>query len=332
MTSCVYIESGIRDHPRSQRILQRFKRLPVIEIEHYGEVFNPRAQNFRLQKNDPALIIARKHQGHVLAAPEGYGLDGAHHYYFSHMLNCIYDCRYCFLQGMYRSANQIVFVNYEDYAAQIEAVTRSHGGKPVWFYSGYDCDSLASEPLTRFTEYFIPRIAEIDQAWLELRTKSTQIRSLLKRDPVARAVIAFSFTDHVSHRKLEHGVPPIRKRIDAMRALLEAGWRVGLRFDPVVYHDRYQAEFVRLLDEIFGIIDGASLHSVSLGSFRLTRDHFRRVSRLYPEEPLFAQNLELHNGIIGYAPDLEREMIEFCETQLMQRIPHDSYHPCDWHD
>ena len=332
MTSCVYVESAVRDHPRSQQILRRFGRLPIVEIEHYGEVFNPRAQNFRLQKNNPALIIAHKHRGHVLAAPEGYGLDGAHHYYFSHMLNCIYDCRYCFLQGMYRSANQIVFVNYEDFAGQIEQIAMRHAGESVWFYSGYDCDSLASDPLTRFTEYFVPLFARLDNAWLELRTKSTQVRSLLRREPAPRVVTAFSFTDHVSHRKLEHGVPPIRKRIDAMQALIQAGWHVGLRFDPVVFHDQYQAEFERLLDEIFGVIDSHRLHSVSLGSFRLTRDHFRRVSRLYPEEPLFAQDLQLNNGIIGYAPDLERGMIEFCETQLMRRIPPAKYHPCYWHD
>ena len=331
MTSCVYVEVEIRDHPRTRRILQRLRRLPIIEIEHYGEVFNPKAQNFRLQKNNPAIILARKHKGQVLAAPEGYGLGGKYNYYFSHMLNCLYDCRYCFLQGMFRSAHQVIFVNYEDFAEAIEQVARDHADSPVWFYSGYDCDSLANEPQTQFTEYFIPLFAGIDNAWLELRTKSTQIRALLKQEPHPRIVTAFSFSDHVSHRKLEHGVPAIGKRIEAMRSLLEAGWPVGLRFDPVVYHDRYQDEFVRLLDEVFANIDAARLHSVSLGAFRLTRDHYRRVSRLYPEEPLFAQDLELNNGIISYAPEQERSMIQFCESELMQRIPEQKYHPCEWH-
>ncbi len=74
------------------------------------------------------------------------------------------------------------------------------------------------------------------------------------------------------------------------------------------------------------------LHSVSLGSFRLTRNHFRSISRHYPEEPLFAQNMDLNNGIISYPLDREQEMIQFCETQLMQHIPAQSYHPCEWHD
>ena len=332
MISCVYIESRVIDHPRSTELLKRFRNVPVVEIEHYGEVFNRRSQNFRLQKKNPALIVAHKDKGQVLAAPDGYGLGARHNYYFSHMLNCIYDCRYCFLQGMYQSAHQVLFVNYEDFGTRIQQLATQHAPESVWFYSGYDCDSLANEPMSRFTEYFLPLIQPFENAWLELRTKSTQVRSLLAQQPQSRVVIAFSFSDHHSHSQLEHGVPSISKRINAMQRLIEAGWSVGLRFDPVVYHQQYQPAFTRLLQEVFSNIDAQRLHSVSLGSFRLTRDHFRKMNRLYPEEPLFAQNLELNNGIVSYPISDEREMIEFCETQLMQHIPEQIYHPCNWHD
>lgn len=331
MVSCVYIEEEIREHPRTRKILKRLGKIPLIEIAHYGEVFNPRAQNFRLQKNNPAIIIARKNKGHVLAAPEGYGLGSPHNYYFSHMLNCIYDCRYCFLQGMFQSAHQILFINYEDFGRQIRETSAQHGKQPVWFFSGYDCDSLAYDPMTRFTDFFVPLIRSIDNAWMELRTKSTQIRSLLAHSPCPRVVTAFSFTDHYSHRKLENSVPPIGKRIKAMQRLMDAGWPVGLRLDPVVYHQDYQAEFTRLLEEIFDHIDPEKLHSVSLGSFRLTKDHFRKATRLYPEEPLFAQELVLNNGIISYPLAQEEEMIGYCETQLMKHIPRHIYQPCEWH-
>jgi spore photoproduct lyase len=332
MVAQVYVETAIRQHPRTQQLLQRLRQLPVIEIEHYGEVFNPRSQNFRLQKKNPAIIIAHKNKGHVLATPPGYGLGAEHNYYFSHMLNCIYDCRYCFLQGMYQSAHQVLFINYEDFGEQMREIAQQHSAKPVWFFSGYDCDSLANEPMTRFTEYFIPLVADIDNAWLELRTKSTQIRGLLKLQPVDRVITAFSFSDAFSHAKLEHGVPSIDKRIDAMRRLQEAGWKLGLRFDPVIYHPEYQAEFSALLERIFKIIDAQAIHSVSLGNFRLTRDHFRTASRLYPEEPLFAQPMALEQGIVSYPRERENEMMAFCENELMQHIPPQAYQPCNWHD
>ena len=332
MKGPIYVEAGIREHERTRRLLERLGRREVIDIEHFGEVFNPRAQNFRLQKKNPAIIIARKNKGQVLAAPSGYGLGGDHNYYFSHMLNCMYDCRYCFLQGMYQSAHQVLFINYEDFAAEIRRIADRHAGEPVWFYSGYDCDSLANDPMTQFCDYFIPLIESVDNAWMELRTKSTQIRELLNREPVQRIVTAFSFTDATSHARLEHGVPSIEKRVDAMARLAERGWPIGLRFDPIVYHPDYQQGFVALLDQIFARVEPNSIHSASLGSFRLTRNHFRDVAGLYPDEPLFAQQMALDNGIVSYPREREREMIEFCESKLLERLPRAQYHPCAWHD
>ena len=46
----IYVEQAIEQHPRVQRILNRFKKKKVILCQHYGEVFNRKQQNFRLQK------------------------------------------------------------------------------------------------------------------------------------------------------------------------------------------------------------------------------------------------------------------------------------------
>ena len=328
MVSCVYIETGVCHHQRTRDISKRMKNTPVVEIGHYGEVFNPRAQNFRLQKLNSALIIAGKQNRRVLPVPVGYGLGGRHNYYFSHMLNCMYDCRYCFLQGMYSSAHQVIFVNYEDFAADISNIAAQHGTDPVWFFSGYDCDSLAYEPVTHFAQFFVPIFAQIDNAWLELRTKSTQVRQLLRLEPCERVVTAFSFTDQHSHKKLEKGVPSIGKRITAMRSLIDSGWPVGLRFDPIIYHDNYRQEFAHLLETIFATIDAEKLHSVSLGAFRLPKSHFKQISKLYPDEPLFSQNLVLSKGIVSYPLDQEQELIDYCHQQLLQFISPEIYHPC----
>ena len=117
-----------------------------------------------------------------------------------------------------------------------------------------------------------------------------------------------------------------------MKLLVDAGWPIGLRFDPIVYHDNYQASFSHLLETIFATIDANQLHSVSLGAFRLPKNNFRQINKLYPDEPLFAQNLALNDGIVGYPLTLENEMMRYCEQQLLQHIPAHCYHPCEWHE
>ena len=90
MFTTIYIEEQIADHPRTRDICARFPQATRVRCERYGEVFNPKAQNFRLQKRKPALILAHKHDRRVLETPAGYGIGGRNNYYFSHMLNCLY--------------------------------------------------------------------------------------------------------------------------------------------------------------------------------------------------------------------------------------------------
>ena len=181
MIEVVYVEHHLREHPRVRSILKRFHRATVIDVEHYGEVFNVKQQDFRVQKQRPALILAAKNNRKVLPSPSGFGVGGDENYYFSHLLNCIYDCRYCFLQGMYRSANYVLFVNYEDFEDEIVSIVRENSSRSPYFFSGYDSDSLALEDVSQFTEHFLPIFEKYEHATLELRTKSVAIRSLLGR-------------------------------------------------------------------------------------------------------------------------------------------------------
>ncbi|HEY5603068.1 MAG TPA: DUF1848 family protein [Gammaproteobacteria bacterium] len=328
MYSAIYIEKQLLSHPRVETLLARFSNLPLITIDRYGEIFNRKAQNFRLQKRAPALIIAGKQKNHVLPTPEQYGLGGKHNYYFSHLLNCIYDCRYCFLQGMYRSAHYVWFANYEDFAQAVMEKIEQHRGETCYFYSGYDCDSLALEPVTQFVDYFLPLFSGQLNAVLELRTKSTQVRTLLDRSPMENCVVAFSFTPENIARKLEHKVPSNQKRLEAMKKLQQRGWKVGLRFDPLIYADDYRANYQRLFESVFSQIQAGSLHSVSLGVFRLPEPYYRTMQRLYPGEQLFAVKLANSNGMVSYQAEIEKRLVDDCQSLLLEHIPEKIYYPC----
>ena len=56
----IYVEEEIQNHPRTLLIRGRFPDDEVVSCARYGEVFNRRAQSFRLQKRRPSLILAKK--------------------------------------------------------------------------------------------------------------------------------------------------------------------------------------------------------------------------------------------------------------------------------
>jgi DNA repair photolyase len=328
MISTIYIEEEIAEHPRTLDILKRFPDASRVACERYGEIFNRKSQNFRLQKKQPALILAKKHKGMVLPTPKQYAIGAEHNYYFSHMLNCLYDCRYCFLQGMFQSAHYVLFINYEDFIEDMQTSLEQHNDQAVHFFSGYDCDSLALDPVTNFTEEFLPFFEKNPNALLELRTKSTQIRNLLKRDPIQNCVIAFSFTPNKIASALEHKAPNIEKRINAIIDLQQAGWLIGLRFDPLIYTKEYEKEYAELFTHLFSSINLDLIHSVSLGSFRLPKAYFRKVEKLYPDEKLFSSPMEEENNNIGYSAEIRDGMLEFCKDIILEHIPSEKFFPC----
>ena len=328
MIDTLYIEQAIATHPRVREIGLRFPSANQVMCDRYGAVFNRKNQNFRLQKKNPSLILAHKFDNHVLETPEGYGIGGRNNYYFSHMLNCIYDCRYCFLQGMYRSAHYVLFVNYDEFFSAMDAKLMAHDGEDVWFFSGYDCDSLALDPLTGFAEHLLSYLETRPHAMVELRTKSTQIRALLGQAPLSNVIVAFSLTPEPAAVALEHKTPSVAKRINAMTQLAQNGWRLGLRFDPLLDDVRFEDHYQALFRDIFDRIDPACIHSITIGPFRMPAPFFSNVVRLYPDEPLLAGSFAHREGLITYPEEREAAMLAFCLDALRAHVSGDKIFSC----
>jgi spore photoproduct lyase len=329
MFEMIYIEESVKGHPRTRSICERYPHLSPVLCERYGEIFNKRAQNFRVQKSRPSLILAKKFDNFVLPTPQGYGIGGTRNFYFSHMLNCIFDCRYCFLQGMYSSAHYVLFVNFEDFEESIKTkVAESH--QDSYFFSGYDCDSLALESITHFAEKMVPFFRDYPQAFLELRTKSTNIQFLLNAPVQSNCIVAFSLTPHEISAALEHKTPALRRRLEAIEKLQKQGWPIGLRFDPLIYCTKFQSIYRDFFTEVFSRIHLDTLHSVSLGPFRLPKGVYKNMVRLFPKEKLFAHSLEERGSLISYLPHLEKEMVEFCTEEVLKYIQKDRFFPCQF--
>jgi len=80
---------------------------------------------------------------------------------------------------------------------------------------------------------------------------------------------------------------------------------------------------------VFSSIDAKTVHSVSLGVFRLPEHFFKKIHRLYPEERLFASPLQSASGLVSYRNDLEQAMMADCSDMLLQYISKEQFFPCN---
>ena len=328
MIDTIYYENEIKSHPRAERILSKFNNARKISINRYGEFFNRKNQNFKIQKNNPSLILAKKHKGFILPAPEGFGIGGSKNYYFSHMYNCIYDCRYCFLQGMYSSANFVLFVNFEDFDLEIKKLININ--KNITFFSGYDCDSLALENITGFASHILPLFKEHPSALLEFRTKSIQIKPLDKTRPIDNCIIAFSLMPNQMSLQLDKKAPTIKRRIATIKKLSKIGWKIGLRFDPLIYGKNWKVHYKKLHEDIYNSINLENVHSISYGPLRFPSAMYKKIFNLYPDEKLFAGPFEKNQKVISYKKSIEEEMTQYCHGISMKFLPKSMIFKCNY--
>ncbi len=328
MVDTIYVEEDIIENKRADIIISKFKNARVLTISRFTELFNLKRQNFRLQKRNPALIIAKKRGQFVLPAPIGFGIGGQKSFYFSHMYNCLYDCSYCFLQGLYTSANYVIFINYEEFMDEIIKKSKESRGQKVTFFSGYDCDSLAFEKVTGFTKYFLPKFKNIQNCEIELRTKSINVETIKSMDVVENCIVAFSLSPEEVANSLDIYAPSINKRLEAMRDLSQMGWKIGLRFDPLIYCDRWDVLYANLFKSCFTDIDENKIHSVSYGPLRFPKQMYKKVKSDRPSDRVLLGPFELKERIVAYKKDIENEMGMFCEDELSKYVERQKIFHC----
>ena len=325
MIETIYIENQIRQHHRTDEILSKFKKkIDVVYCDHYGEIFNIKSQNFRIQKKKPALVLAKKEGKKLHDIPKSFSIGGKKNYYFSHMLNCIYDCEYCFLQGKHMSAHYLLFINYEDFFIEIEKKIKQNRFEKSYFFSGYDCDSLAFDGITGFVESFLPIFERNKNGILEIRTKSVKIQNILKYKPIDNCIIAFSFTPENISKLIEHKVPSVKKRIDSMKKLAEMGWKIGLRFDPIIPACNFAKIYETLFKNIASNIPKENIHSISFGMMRFPKKMLKKMIKEYPNKKIISLNFKNNNGIYSYSEEVQKKLENIIVGKLkkyMKNIP-----------
>ena len=166
----IYVEEKALEYPIARQLLERYADCPVITIGHYKDVFNRPRQHFALQKQKQSLILAVKERQFLYKGPEVCQNFGhPNFYYTSFLLNCIFDCEYCYLQGMYPSANIVAFVNVEDFQKAMGEILLE---KQAFLAVSYDTDLIAFHNIVPYMDYFYGFFRENQDLLVEIRTKS----------------------------------------------------------------------------------------------------------------------------------------------------------------
>jgi len=320
--SHIYVEKGILEHPRAQRILQRFPEAGIILIDHYKDVFCRKGQNYRLQQRSPNLILGKK-QGNLIykGAPVCQSFGNENFYYTSCIMNCIYDCEYCYLKGMYPSGNMVVFVNLEDIFDAVRAHLKEHA---MYLCISYDTDMLAMEQITGYTKEWISFAetqTDLQPLKIEIRTKSADSLFWQKHSPVPGIVYAITLSPQTVIDACEHKTPPLHLRLASAREAMERGFPVRLCFDPMIYCRDWERQYDEMLRQVSAEIDMSKLTDVSVGTFRVSQDYLKKMRKNQPGSAVVQFPYENDKGVYHYSGELTGRMERFLVDKLRREIP-----------
>lgn len=286
----------------------------MIEITHYKDFFCRRKQRVGQQRLSPSLILACKKEHLVYpGAPVCQFFDEPYFYYTSCVMNCLYDCEYCYLKGMYPSGHLVIFVNIEDTIAEVEKLLKEH---PVYLCISYDTDLLAIENLTGFVREWSAFAQKESSLRIECRTKCARTDLWKKLAPLDSMIFAFTLSPQPVIDAFEHKTPSLQERLHSIREAMEAGFPVRLCFDPMIYIPGWKQFYSELLSQVSSQIPLDLIRDASVGSFRISQDYLKRLRRVLPNSAVVQFPFENVSGVYQYPPSIQSEMEQFLTDHL----------------
>ena len=317
--SHIYVEKKILNNKNTLEILSKFKDVKIIEIDNYKEVFSSNNQDFHLQKLGQKLILASNkpnmiYEGAVVCE----SFENDNFYYTSSIINCVYDCEYCYLQGVYSSGNIVIFVDIESVFEEVEELYNKL--KTLYLCVSYDTDLLAIENICGFSEKWYYFIEDKKDLKIELRTKSGNIDKFLNLKPLDNFIIAFTLSPENLALKNEKYTASFKNRVKAIKKLQEQGWKVRICIDPLIYSDNFEKNYSQMIEYLFNEIDKEKVIDVSIGVFRISKEYLKKMRNQNQNSEILYYPFECINGVYTYSNKTKSYMINFIKEQFLKYI------------
>jgi len=307
--SHIYVEEKALNNENTKYILSKFKNSSIVKIHHYKDVFSRHNQDFVLQKKSPKLILACKEGSLIYKGArvcESFGNN--YFYYTSSMMNCVYNCEYCYLKGMYPSANIVIFVNLNDIFNELKCFLREH---PIYLCISYDTDLLAFENITGFTRKWIEFASLYPNLKIEIRTKSSNFKSIEDIAPESNVILAWTLSPEEIIKKYEQNTPGLKFRLNSLKSALSRGWKVRICFDPLLYVPGWERDYEKCVEDTFKDISAWQFEDVSIGVFRIAKNYFKKMEKINPWSPLLSYPFKNVEGVYTYSEEHHKSMVDF---------------------
>lgn len=323
----IYIEEEAYNYPLTSTLLKKNPDATRIEIKNYKHIFNRPNQNFQEQKESMKLILAVKKENFYYKGSNVVNNYGYENFYYNTMiLNCVYNCEYCYLQGMFNSGNIVIFVNIEDFFRETEKLLADN---PIYLCLSYETDILAFEELVPYTSMWINFARTQPNLLIEIRTKSNQYKMIQGLQPSQNVILAWTVSPDEIIKKYESKTPTLNRRLKDIQAALGDGWKVRICFDPVLHVKNWKQIYAEFIDKFFSEIDSDKIWDISLGTFRINADYLKKMKKMRTNSDILYYPFEREKNLSVYPEKKSKEILDLMINKITNFMPSSKVFPND---
>ncbi|MEA3287801.1 MAG: hypothetical protein U9Q77_10570 [Candidatus Marinimicrobia bacterium] len=305
----IIVDQKVADQDLVHRYIQNNPQAIVFQ----GEITEDRKETMFRREATPAKreILLTEQQGHTVKQCPG--TDRAYRCCNYHVINqttnCPIDCTYCILQFYLNNPVTTVYANTEKLFTEVKDKIATQPQRFFRIGTGELSDSLAFDSSSEFSRDIVNYFADLKNVLLELKTKSNRIENLLELDHKGHTVISWSVNPQVIIDAEEHKAASLKERLEAMRLVQAAGYKIGFHFDPLLYHDDWKRSYPDLIRQLFEVVDPENVAWISIGSLRFPPDMKEKVLEKFPRSKImFAELIRGMDGKMRYPKPLRLEM------------------------
>lgn len=99
-------------------------------------------------------------------------------------------------------------------------------------------------------------------------------------------IISWTMSPQTAVTRYEHGASPLNARIEAAAKCANAGFRAGMRLDPIIMFENWREAYAEMIARICGAVDVARIESWALGCLRYRAEMIEIVRREWPQSDI----------------------------------------------
>lgn len=318
----VYYEPKALDYALGIQLKQKYAHLPWLEIESHNKI--------------PAFYAAENREFPQLKRHLVIGTRKTHKYTPNHKLSdwlvpytssgCRAMCLYCYLVCTYNKCAYLrLFVNREQMMERLLKADAQAKGAAT-FEIGSNSDLVLENAITGNLVWTIEQFSKGGLGRLTFPTKFDGVEPLLRLDHRRRVVFRMSVNPEIIIRRVEIGTSPLSRRVDALNAVCEAGYPVGILIAPIILLPDWRHLYGALIDGLADTLSPAVRQSGFIEIIFMTYSYVQNAinTDAFPGGvQLFDRKLMTGRGRgkYCYAAPLRAEAEEFLRRKLSEKLP-----------